>query len=178
MMNKLGYKQYTAILVAVIIVLLIAIAIVSSMDDDSVPENTGANNSLPIEEGRLENQDEAAPISDTRSPTPDTNNGTEDKEGVPELPPSTKVVSYTGSSFAPQIITIPAGTTIRFENESATPVWPASDNHPTHRILPEFDSRGSIAPGSHYEHTFTKVGSWEYHNHLNPGETGTVVVTE
>jgi hypothetical protein len=29
-----------------------------------------------------------------------------------------------------------------------------------------------------YEYTFVKVGTWHYHNHVNPADAGAVVVTE
>jgi hypothetical protein len=32
--------------------------------------------------------------------------------------------------------------------------------------------------GTSYAFTFGKIGSWGYHNHLNHGATGTVVVTQ
>lgn len=88
------------------------------------------------------------------------------------------VVTLTSAGFAPNPITVKTGTTVTFVNESSGAMWVASDPHPSHSILPEFDAKASMSRGSTYEYTFTKVGTWTYHNHLNPSAKGTVVVTE
>ena len=54
--------------------------------------------------------------------------------------------------------------------------WPASNIHPTHMIYPEFDAKRPVASGKDWSFTFTKKGTWRYHDHLNPEATGTVVV--
>lgn len=87
------------------------------------------------------------------------------------------VVTLSDSGFAPASVTVKAGTTVTFVNESAGPMWVASDPHPTHTLLPGFDELASVEKGGTYEYTFTKVGTWTYHNHRMPGEKGTVVVT-
>lgn len=94
------------------------------------------------------------------------------------------VVTYTDSGFSPSTITIPKGGTVIFKNAASDDVRVASNPHPIHNGYPAtggcvgstFDSCSNIAPGSSWSFTFTYVGSWEYHNHLNPGEGGTVVV--
>ena len=55
-------------------------------------------------------------------------------------------------------------------------MWIASSPHPAHTDYPEFDAKRGIAPGETYEFTFTKTGSWKYHNHVNLGKYGTIVV--
>jgi hypothetical protein len=57
-------------------------------------------------------------------------------------------------------------------------MWVASAVHPTHLLLPGFDELKSTGKGGTYEYTFVKVGTWQYHNHVNPSDTGSVVVTE
>ena len=39
-----------------------------------------------------------------------------------------------------------------------------------------FDTCKGLKKGESYEFTFNEIGSWKYHNHLNPGQQGTVVV--
>lgn len=86
-------------------------------------------------------------------------------------------VDYDGSKFTPSTVTINAGDTVAFKNTgSSASVWPASDPHPTHTDYPGFDALKGIAPGGTYSFTFTKTGSWGYHNHLNPAQQGTIVV--
>ncbi len=104
---------------------------------------------------------------------PDTGTGTE-KGGV-----MTKAtVTYTDSGYAPSTLTVKKGTTVIFVNQSSSGMWTASGVHPTHQLLPGFDHLKSVAKGGSYDYTFVKVGTWKYHNHANPSDTGTVVVTE
>jgi len=88
------------------------------------------------------------------------------------------VVTYSDTGFAPSVTTMKAGTTVTFVNESSGPMWVASDPHPAHTILPEFDELKGVEKGGTYEFTFAKVGTWGYHNHLNSKAKGTVVVTQ
>lgn len=85
-------------------------------------------------------------------------------------------VTFDGSAFSPASLTVKSGTTVTFTNNSDTPVWPASDPHPTHTDLPGFDANKGLTKGESYSFTFVKVGSWGYHNHLSSGEKGTIVV--
>ncbi len=87
------------------------------------------------------------------------------------------VVYGDDGAFAPERVEITTGDTVRFVNESAVPVWPASNIHPTHEILPEFDPLEAIPPGESWSFTFTENGWWRYHNHIDASQTGTVVAT-
>ncbi len=86
------------------------------------------------------------------------------------------VVTYTDGGFNPKAVTVKTGTTVTFMNDSSGVMWVASDVHPTHQLLPGFDELQSVAKGGSYEYTFIKVGTWTYHNHMNPSDKGTVVV--
>ncbi len=85
-------------------------------------------------------------------------------------------VVYDGSSFSPSEVTINSGDAVAFINESDFGMWPASDPHPQHTDLPEFDSGRNLEPSGVYEFTFDEPGEWGYHNHTNSTVTGTVVV--
>lgn len=87
------------------------------------------------------------------------------------------VVTYTDGGFGPSAVTVTQGTTVAFVNESSRSMWVASAVHPTHQLLPGFDQLTSVAKGGTYEYTFSKVGTWKYHNHMNPADTGSIVVT-
>jgi len=87
------------------------------------------------------------------------------------------VVTLTDNGFVPKP-TVKVGTIVTFVNESSGAMWVASDPHPAHTILPTFDAKTGVEKGGTYEYTFTKVGTWTYHNHMNPSLKGTVVVTE
>jgi plastocyanin len=86
------------------------------------------------------------------------------------------VVEITDDGFEPSSLTVPSGTSVTFENKSSDDSWPASDVHPTHQEYPGFDAKKPLLPGESYSFTFTKTGSWGYHNHLEPDVTGTIVV--
>lgn len=88
------------------------------------------------------------------------------------------VVTYTDSGFSPATVTIKVGTTVAFMNESSGGMWVASAQHPTHQELPGFDQLRSVSKGGSYEYTFTKTGTWKYHNHVKAGDTAQVVVTQ
>ncbi|HLD11294.1 MAG TPA: hypothetical protein VJB91_00080 [Patescibacteria group bacterium] len=86
------------------------------------------------------------------------------------------VIEYTEDGFQPKMITIPLDTTVRWINRTSRPMWIASAVHPTHQELPGFDALKGYATGESYSYTFTKIGSWKYHDHLNPKATGEVIV--
>lgn len=88
------------------------------------------------------------------------------------------VVTYTNTGFAPDPLTVTKGTTVTFVNESTRGMWVASATHPTHQLLPGFDQLTSVPNGGVYEYTFENVGTWKYHNHVNPTDIGSILVTE
>jgi plastocyanin len=85
-------------------------------------------------------------------------------------------VKLTDSGWEPSTLTVDKGTTVKFVNDSSDDFWPASNDHPTHLLYPGFDAKRPFVKGQSYEFTFDKVGSWGYHNHLNPSVEGTIVV--
>ena len=93
------------------------------------------------------------------------------------LPGGALTVAYRGGSFLPKRLEAPAGQTVTFVNESDAPMWPASNIHPTHEILPGFDAKSPIEPGESCTFVFEEVGFWRYHNHLSPSQSGIVVIT-
>lgn len=106
--------------------------------------------------------------------TQETENGQED--ATEEDPTNEVVITYTDSGYAPDSVTISSGTTVTFVNESSGFMWPASDIHPTHSILPEFDPQRPVEEGGTYSYTFTEEGAWSFHDHLMPRITGEIVV--
>jgi plastocyanin len=86
------------------------------------------------------------------------------------------VVMMEADGFSPATLTVESGETVTFENTSDDDRWPASNVHPTHELYPEFDAKKAVLPGESYSFTFERVGSWGYHDHLNPGLGGTITV--
>ncbi len=85
-------------------------------------------------------------------------------------------VIYDGNSYTPNTVNILAGDVVIFKNESAESFWPASNNHPTHTIYPEFDPKRPIPAGGSFKFKFERVGSWGFHDHLNPSVGGVINV--
>ena len=98
-------------------------------------------------------------------------------------------VIYTDAGYDPSPITIKVGDTVKFVNNSSVDFWPASAMHPTHTVYPGsnitkcntpeanaiFDACKSLAPGVSWSFLFTEKGKWNYHDHLNVSEYGSVV---
>jgi plastocyanin len=86
-------------------------------------------------------------------------------------------IDYDGSQFAPKTLNIKVGDYVIFKNTGTTSFWPASDPHPTHTGYSGFDAGKAVAVGGKYQFQFEKVGTWGFHDHLNPSAVGTVIVT-
>lgn len=86
-----------------------------------------------------------------------------------------KMVNLTKAGFEPGTITIKVGTKVTWVNKSGETATVNSDPHPTHTLWP-FLNLGSFDDGASVSVIFDKAGTYTYHNHLNPSETGTVVV--
>lgn len=91
----------------------------------------------------------------------------------------TATVELSPSGFIPSTLKIKKGTAVTFTNGSDQLYWIASDPHPIHTLLPEFDSQQPIETGGTFTFIFDKVGTFTYHDHLNPLRfNGTVIVEE
>lgn len=93
-------------------------------------------------------------------------------------------VTYTDAGYSPATMTVKKGETVTFTNRSSQSMWTASATHPTHRGYPTtggclgstFDACKGVQPGDSWSFQFAVSGIWNYHNHVNPGDTGTIVV--
>lgn len=102
----------------------------------------------------------------------------------------TVTVTYTDSGYSPSGVTISAGDTINFVNNSSGGMWTASAIHPTHTVYPGsgiakcstaqegeiFDACEGTNGGDSWSFTFNEQGSWNYHNHLQVNHTGAIIV--
>ncbi len=99
-------------------------------------------------------------------------------------------VNYDGTSFSPSSLTVHAGDTVTFVDHSASSMWIASGVHPSHELYDGTSRAIHCATGyagpapfdecaassANYSFTFTKAGAWPYHDHLNAGVTGKIIV--
>ena len=120
---------------------------------------------------------ETTPTTDTATPTS----------------PISHTVIYDGSGFSPATLTVNVGETVTFVNKSTRGMWVGADEHPTHtsydgtstsehcgKVGPSrddvFDQCIATQNGGSWSFTFTKTGSFDYHNHVAGGTSGTIVV--
>lgn len=99
--------------------------------------------------------------------------------------PASTVSMSNQLAFEPALITIKAGETVRFVNDSALPhtvtADPTKARNSDSTSLPEgaetFDS-GILAAGESFSRTFTKPGTYQYFciPHEMAGMTGTIIV--
>lgn len=99
----------------------------------------------------------------------------------------TMTVRYTAEGFVPAEITIEAGDTVTWVNETENDMWVASAMHPTHTVYdgsslsehcpdPEGDDFDQCENGDEYSFTFPEAGEWAYHNHSLANHFGRVIV--
>lgn len=162
-----------------VIIIIIVVGMVAFKPNDSVaptPEATigfmdesESVGSVMIEDTMEESTGDAAVSGEAQS---------DGEEVATDAPATADVVTITidEQGFTPANVVIAAGTTVTFVNNGQAKHWPASDIHPTHQILPEFDSKRGLATGETYSYTFTEVGEWNMHDHLNASSTGTITV--
>jgi len=103
--------------------------------------------------------------------------------------PTTYTIEMSSSGFSPSVLNINSGDTVTFVTTDSGNYWPASANHPTHRVYPNSDIKkcGSSEESSTfdscekvdntYSFIFNEVGTWNYHNHLSPSRTGKIIVS-
>lgn len=110
--------------------------------------------------------------------------------GIGTTIPKIVTVTYAGTGFSPASVTIAKGDTVMFVAGTDDKVmWVASGPHPTHQgydgtTRDQHCASGysgsapfdQCATGASFSFTFAKAGTWKYHNHVNSGQTGTVIV--
>lgn len=88
-------------------------------------------------------------------------------------------ITFSDSGITPAQVTVKSGSFLTFQNNSTKKVSVGSDPHPTHTQNPEITGGEfvlDLEPGATSGVTMTKVGSWGFHDHLNPAVRGKVIV--
>jgi len=86
-----------------------------------------------------------------------------------------QTVNLTSKGFAPQTVTIKVGESVSWVNKSSAKASVNSADHPSHKLFP-FLNLGLFNPGSTVQARFNSAGTFIYHNHFAPTQTGTVIV--
>ena len=111
---------------------------------------------------------------------------------ISETPgPIEHIVEITNEGFVPKNLEIKKGDKVIWINKMVTKSWPAGNFHPTHSNYPgssatkcgtieekiTFDACRGLEKGESYSFVFNEVGSWGYHNHLQPIKDGKIIVS-
>jgi plastocyanin len=88
---------------------------------------------------------------------------------------NSSTVQITANGYIPMDLTVKVGTTVTWINSSGTVVTVNSDNHPTHLLYSPLNL-GKVNDGGSVSLRFDISGTYGYHNHLNPAQTGTITV--
>ena|SRR5258708_4914914 len=87
------------------------------------------------------------------------------------------IVTYDGTSFNPQIISINRGESVRFVNKSSRAMRIASNTYQNIPIFPGFNQVKSVGRNGTYALSFVDPGVWGYHNmDQDPTVVGVVYV--
>lgn len=107
------------------------------------------------------------------SPAPQTN--TQQTTSPTQEQQTQNTITYTSGGSSPASLTIKAGTTVTWVNNSGSSLSVNSNPHPVHTNYSLLNI-GTIGDGQSKSLIFDKPGTYGYHNHLNPSQTGTIVV--
>ena len=84
-------------------------------------------------------------------------------------------ITYSSSGFSPSTTTVKSGDVVAIKNTSSDELQLDSDPHPVHTDDTELNV-GTVNAGQTVTFTVTTKGTHGFHNHLNPGNTGTLIV--
>ncbi len=108
--------------------------------------------------------------------------------GVSISLPKTVTVAYSAKGgFSPTTTVISRGDTVVFTAEDETSMWVGVADHPSHKKYDDTDLKAHCAEGAtpsfdqckvgaSYSFTFTKSGTFDYHNHVGAPQKGVIVV--
>jgi plastocyanin len=85
------------------------------------------------------------------------------------------IITLDKNGFSPKTVTIKVGSAIRWLNNSGSAQTVNSDNYPTNQLHRELNF-GEFANGSSVVYTFTKPGTYGYHNHFHHTQEGKIIV--
>lgn len=171
---KARNKAMRSTITIVVVIILVILGILLFGGSSDAPTDVDTN-------------DEVSEVSDnTTQQVPAEFGDTDVEETVVVESEDYIVITHTDSGFTPREVTIQSGQTVIFLNESDNASWPASAQHPTHRVYPEqtdndcfgstFDACQGLEAGESWQFTFNEVGEWFYHNHLRASEFGKITV--
>ena len=110
----------------------------------------------------------------TSTPVKHTTIGTTETSATTQ-PQSGYMMTYTANGFSPKTIQIPRGKSVKFVNDSDTPLLVVADNG-GNSFNSQINQPKAVARGGVYTFDFTYVGVWAFHNANKTGDHGNIVV--
>ena len=86
------------------------------------------------------------------------------------------LVSYTNRGFSPSTLTIKAGKSVHFVNNSSKAMSLTTTDTTNSQVFAEFNQGKTVGQGGFYDFTFLSVGTWGYMNRNNAIDKGTIIV--
>ncbi len=117
---------------------------------------------------------ESATTSQSTSTTTSSNNSAPSDQPSPDTS-AVATITYGDTGFSPSKITVKAGSKVEIKNTTSHNMQFDSDPHPVHTDDTDLNA-GLVAAGGSMTFTVTKKGTFGYHNHLDPSETGTIII--
>jgi len=148
-----------------LIVVVIAVLAVLAVVNNGTLNGTGPLNFGPTPTGTQAPQG-ASPLQQSGENNPTPTEQTLENEVF---------LDVTSQGFIPKELTVNTGTKVTFRNVSGQTIAVASDPHPQHTSYPPLNL-GQVVNGNTVSLVFDKSGTYNYHNHLNPSQKGTIVV--
>lgn len=148
------------VLIAIIVVVLLGAGALVLMTDDDNNNTANGNNT-----------------SESTDTTQQTDNNEQENTDEPADNDfgSSQTVIYDQNGFSPEMLTSKSGEKMKIENKSSSAIEVYSGEHPEHESNSELNI-GVIEAGESKSFTLTTKGTFEFHNHLSPDNTATVVV--
>jgi len=104
-----------------------------------------------------------------------TNEEEQQSQQAPTFSEHSNTIVLTQEGFDPQILTVEVGTKVSWVNKSGAVATVNSDPHPIHSNYQPLNLN-SFEDGEFLQLVFDKPGTYGYHDHLDPGKTGTIIV--
>jgi len=147
------------VLIGLVVLVVIGVGAFALAKDDNKKDSNTTNNT-------------------TKSQPSGSTSSTSKGESASTTPPPAQaagVITYSNNGFSPQTLSVKSGDTVTIKNTSSNSLQFNSAVHPQHTDNPELNV-GVVAAGESQTLKVTTKGTIGYHNHLNPGDTGTLTV--
>ncbi len=147
-----------ALIITVVVVAILAIGaflLVNNKNKSTSSSSTTSSSDNSSTSGSSDNSSSSTPASDTVT------------------------ITYTDSGFSPSSAKVKNGGQIIWVNKSGSQVQIGVNPHPTHtgdRMITNGQFTLDLDDGQQTTVNVTKTGTFGYHNHLLPNDTGTITV--